>query len=134
VFDNLRRMGYKARPADGRNTPDDEERYTNARAERYWLVRKQFEDGVVSIPEPDDARDSNDPVVRLCRELAAVKSKKVGKKEQIEDKKEIKKTIGFSPDYADTLAYTYWKPDHLFRKVSGRASSKGVDFKGVYLR
>lgn len=134
VYDILRRLGYKARPADARNTPDDEERYTNARAERYWLLRKQFEDGVISIPDPENPRDSNDPVVRFCRELAAIKSKKVGKKEQIEDKKMIKKEIGFSPDHADAVCYSYWKPDHLFRKVSGRAGSKGVDFKGVFLR
>lgn len=134
VFDNLRRMGYKARPADARNTPDDEDRYTNARAERYWLLRKQFEDGVISIPQPADPKDSNDPVVRLCRELAAIKSNKVGKKEQIEEKKVIKKTLGFSPDHADAACYSYWKPDHLFRKVSGKTGGKGVDFKGVYLR
>lgn len=134
VFDNLRRMGYKARPADARNTPDDEERYVNARAERYWLLRKQFEDGCISIPEPEDARDANDPVVRLMRELGAIKSKEVGRKQQIEDKKTIKKEIGFSPDYADACVYSYWKPDALFRKVSGRAAGKAVDFSKVYLR
>lgn len=134
VFDNLRRMGYKARPADARNTPDDEERYVNARAERYWLLRKQFEDGLISIPEPEDARDANDPVVRLMRELGAIKSKEVGRKQQIEDKKTIKKEIGFSPDYADALCYSIWKPDSLFRKVAGRAAGKAVDFSKVYLR
>lgn len=134
VYDTLLRLGYKARPADGRNTADDDERYANARAERYWKVRKQFEEGCISLPEPEDPSDNNDPVVRLKRELAAIKSKKVGKKEQIEEKKEIKKTIGFSPDHADAVVYSYWKPDSLFRRVAEGGKGKAVNFKGVYLR
>jgi hypothetical protein len=127
-------MGYKARPADARNTPEEDQRYVNARAERYWWARKQFEEGLVSIPAPEDSRDAQDPIVRFMREAGAIKSKDVGGKQQIEDKKTIKHQIGFSPDFMDAYVYSLWKPDHLFRKVSGRASSKGVDFKGVFLR
>jgi phage terminase large subunit len=134
VYDNLRRMGYKARPACATNTADEEERYVNMRADRYWLVRKQFEEGLISIPEPQNARDAQDPIVRFMREAGAIKSKTVGDKQQIEDKKTIKQQIGFSPDFMDACVYTYWKPDSLFRKVKTGKERGKVSFKGVYLR
>ena len=134
VYDRLRQMNRKARPADSRNTSDDPDRFFNARAQGYWKLREQFEQGTISIPAPVDPRDSNDPIVRLCRELAAIKVEYVGKKIKIGDKKEIRKAIGFSPDYADTLMMTFWKPDSLFRKVSGGTAGKAVNFKGVFLR
>lgn len=134
VYDNLRRMGYKARPADSRNTAERDEEYVNARAEGYWRLRKQFEDGTISIPEPEDERDANDPIVRLIRELGAIKSYASGRKQQILDKKEIKQKLGFSPDHADALMMTFWKPDSLFRKVSSRPGGRKVDMKGVFQR
>jgi hypothetical protein len=73
-------------------------------------------------------------MVRLLRELGAMKMEMVGGKMKLGGKQELRRLLGFSPDYFDWLLMTYWKPDHLFRKVSGRASSKGVDFKGVFLR
>ncbi|MDD2898980.1 MAG: hypothetical protein PHI31_09735 [Desulfuromonadaceae bacterium] len=134
TYDNLRKLKYNARPADARNTADDEERFVNKRAEQYWKLRDQFEKGLISLPSPEDPRDSADPIVRLVRELGAIKNKTVGKKNQIDDKKQIKKDIGFSPDYADALCYTYWKPDSLFRKMKDKKVGRKVEMKGVYLR
>lgn len=136
VYDNLRRMRYNARPADSRNTAEEEERYVNARAEGYWRLRKQFEEGRISLPAPEDPRDSNDPIVRLIRELGAIKSEPVGGKQKIKDKKEIKLQLGFSPDFADTLMMTYWKPDSLFKKVadSSRRNRDKLYPEGVFLR
>ena len=58
----------------------------------------------------------------------------VGGKMQLGGKKELRRLLGFSPDHFDWLLMTYWKPDHLFRKVSSGKAGKGVDFKGVFLR
>lgn len=134
VYDFLRRYGRKARAADSRNTATDEERYYNARAEGYWKLREQFEKGLISLPEPANRSDSNDPIVRLVRELGAIKSEKVGRKEKIKDKKEIKTVLGFSPDHADALMMTFWKPDSLFKQVRAGADRNKVDLKGVFLR
>jgi hypothetical protein len=134
VYDRARQLRRIVRPADARNTASNEEKYFNARAEGYHTLRKQFEQGTISIPAPGDSRDANDPIVRLIRELGAIKNETVGKKDKIGDKKEIRKLIGFSPDYADALMMTFWKPDSLFRKVVSGQKHKAVDFKGVYLR
>jgi len=130
----VRRAGYKARPADSRNTPDDPERFVNRRAEVAWILRTQFEEGLISLQPPADPRDANDPMVRLLRELGAMKMEIVGGKMQLGGKKELRRLLGFSPDHFDWLLMTYWKPDHLFRKVSSGKAGKGVDFKGVFLR
>lgn len=134
VYDNLRRMGYKARPADSRNTPDDEQRFVNRRAEVAWILREQFEKGLISLPQPDDPRDAQDPVVRLLRELGAIKMLITGGKMQLGGKKELRQLLGFSPDYFDALLESYWKSDSLFRKVAGRQDKRKVPLKGVYLR
>jgi len=134
VYDMVRRAGYKARPADSRNTPDDPERFVNRRAEVAWILRTQFEEGLISLQPPADPRDANDPMVRLLRELGAMKMEIVGGKMQLGGKKELRRLLGFSPDHFDWLLMTYWKPDHLFRKVSSGKAGKGVDFKGVFLR
>jgi phage terminase large subunit len=134
TYDNLRRLNYNARPADARNTADDEDRFFNKRAEQYWKLRDQFEKNLISLPVPADERDAADPIVRLIRELGAIKNETVGKKNKIGDKKEIKKVIGFSPDYADALCYTYWKPDSLFRKMKDKKNGRKVEMKNVFLR
>lgn len=134
VYDMARRAGYKVRPADSRNTPDDPDRFFNRRAEVAWILRKQFEEGLISLEPPIDPRDSNDPMVRLIRELGVIKMEVVGGKMKLGDKKELRRILGFSPDFFDWLLMTFWKPDSLFRKVeTGRAGRK-VNFKGVYLR
>jgi hypothetical protein len=134
VYDRLRQMNYNARPADSRNTADDPDRYYNKRAEIYWKLRKQFEEDLISIPPPEDDRNAADPTVRLIRELGAIKNELVGKKNKIGDKKEIRKAIGFSPDYADALMMTYFKSDALFKKMKDKKNGRKVEMKNVFLR
>lgn len=134
VYDRCRQLHYNVRPADSRNTADDPERFYNKRAEIYWLLRKQFEENLISLPAPTDDRDAADPVVRLIRELGAIKNELVGKKNKIGDKKEIRKAIGFSPDYADALMMTFYKPDSLFRKMKDKRGGRKVEMKNVFLR
>lgn len=134
VYDRLRQLRYNVRPADSRNTSDEPDRFYNKRAEVYWRLREQFENGTISLPQPGDERDSGDPVVRLIRELGAIKFETQGAKIKIGDKKEIRKTIGFSPDHADALMMTYYRPDSLFRKMKDKAKGRKVDTQGVFFR
>jgi hypothetical protein len=132
VFTTLQKLRYTVRAADSRKSSDNE-RFLNKRAEIYWKLREQFEHGLISLPEPVDEGDDNDPIVCLTRELGAIRNEITGKKEKILDKKDIRRAIGFSPDHADALMMSYFKPDSLFRKSKGKNANK-IDWKGVYLR
>lgn len=134
VYDRCRQLRYNVRPADSRNTADDPERFYNKRAEIYWKLRQQFEEDLISLPPPADARDASDPTVKLIRELGAIKNEVVGRKNKIGDKKEIRKAIGFSPDFADALMMSFSKPDSLFRKIKDGVRKRAVNMKGVFLR
>lgn len=133
VYDYCRRQRRIFRPADARATASDEKRWANMRAEVAWRVREQFEQGLISLPEPVDPRDSNDPIVRLIRELGAIKFPEGNGPMQLPGKKELRKQLGFSTDFFDWLMMTYWRSDTLFRK-SHHTKRKEVDFKGVFLR
>lgn len=121
----LRNMNIDARPADSRSTKDlrEPEKFLNKRAEMYWDLSLAFINRAISIPNDED----------LINELGAITRDDVGNKVKIADKKEIRKKLGFSPDHADALAMTYYKPDHLFRK-GAKKKSKKVDMGGVFLR
>jgi hypothetical protein len=134
TYDQMRKMGYVVRKADSRKTPDKPDRFVNKRAEAYWTLRDAFEHGSISLPQPKSWSDPDDPIVRMVRELGAIEAKTVGGKIQILEKKEIRKTLGFSPDYADALMMTFWAPDHLFRKVNKGKSAATLDFKKVVMR
>ena len=121
VYDRLRQMKYTARPADSRGKPSSE-RFFNARAEMYWTLREQFEHKCISIPDNKD----------LIDELGAIKGD-FGKVIKIREKKELRRALGFSPDLADALAMSYFKPDSLFRKLKGKTKNV-ANMTGVFLR
>jgi hypothetical protein len=131
VFTTLQKMRYTVRAADSRKSSDNE-RFLNKRAEIYWKLREQFEHGLISLPEPVDEGDDNDPIVCLARELGAIRNEVTGKKEKILDKKDIRRAIGFSPDHADALMMSYFKPDSLFRKAKGK-NANSIDYTNVYM-
>lgn len=80
----------------------NDERYHNRRAEmwdemRQWLIAEP----AVKIPNME----------ALCAELCAVNKKYDGRgRLQLEEKEEIKKRLGRSPDMADALALTFAEP------------------------
>lgn len=119
----LRNMNIDARPADSRSTKDlrEPERFVNKRAEMYWDLSLAFIARAISIPNDED----------LINELGAITRDDVGNKVKIADKKQIRKQLGFSPDHADALAMTYYKPDHLFRKGTKRKTNT-IDFSQIY--
>lgn len=125
VYKDLRKRGLDARAADSRSTKDlrEPERFVNKRAEMYWDLAQAFISRAISIPNDED----------LINELGAITRDDVGSKVKIADKREIRKKLGFSPDHADALAMTYYKPDRLFRKGAKRKTNT-LDLLGVFLR
>lgn len=80
------------------SAPQDPSRFLNARAEWYWGLREQFQDGDIDIdPEDDD----------LAAQLGTIKFKYTSRGQvQIESKDDMKKRGLPSPDRADTLMLT----------------------------
>jgi hypothetical protein len=106
VYDRLNQMGVVARPADSRGKPKNE-RYFNARAEMYFKLREQFEQKCISIPDHKE----------LIDELSSIKVDP-GNPNKIMDKKEIRKSLGYSPDVSDSLAMSFFGDDAAYRKGS----------------
>lgn len=124
----LQNRGINARKADSRSTKDlkSPDKFFNKRAEMYWDMAQAFINGAISI--------ENDEELINC--LGAVRFEYVGNpaKLKMPDKKDIKRQLkGFSPDESDSLAFTFYKPDELFRKNRSK-SGKKMDFSKVFLR
>lgn len=75
-------------------------RYFNKRAECWWEMKVWVERGGAL---PRDAR--------LKRELTTVQYYLKNGKLKLEDKDQLKKRLGFSPDRADALSLTFYMPD-----------------------
>lgn len=104
VVDILHDRGFKkivrAVMFGGRALAD--ERYHNRRAEM-WDEMRQWLHSVPPVRIPADEQ--------LCAELAAVNKKYDNRgRLQLEEKDEIKKRLGRSPDMADALALTFAEP------------------------
>lgn len=124
LYRDLIKMGYRARPADSRSRADKPEQFFNKRAEMYWQMRDSFVNGNISIPNDEE----------LIDELGAVSVEIAGdNKVKIEDKKAIKRRLGSSPDKADALAMSFYKPDAMFRK-GGRMNTSSINYAAVYIR
>lgn len=76
---------------------EDPEKFFNKRAEIYWRLRKLFEAGEIAVPHDKF----------LLNELATIQYRFVGGKIRIEEKDEIKKRTGRSPDRADALMLAF---------------------------
>ena len=89
------------RPCPG-HLPVGHPRGTNQRAEFSWQLRQPFETGSIAIPEDEDLQD----------ELTQLKYKIVSSngKIRIEEKDEMRKRLGCSPDRADSLMPAYATP------------------------
>ena len=96
--------------ADARRTADNPDKYFNKRAEMYDRLREDFERGLISIPNDRD----------LIEQLGAIRYEYVGSKMKILEKKKLKKLIGHSPDEADALALTRYRPRQMLSKVRVR--------------
>lgn len=108
VADRLIEQGYRVFEVDVRRTAYNS-RFYRLRDELWWNLRKQFERGIISIPNNQD----------LIDQITAVKSAEPDSmgKERVISKKDMKKSIdGSSPDEADALCLTYVYGDEMFRQ------------------
>ena len=97
--------GYNVFGVNSSSTPKNDEKYINIRSELWFDIRDRFKD-----KEIDFSRLSPDIKRILTKELAtplySVNSK--GKK-VVEDKPQIKKRLGASPDLADGFNLTFYE-------------------------
>ena len=107
------KKGSIVEAADARRMADDPQKFFNKRAEMYWRLREQFENGTISLPDDPDVQD----------QLGAMKSEYHKSQIKIVDKKKIVHEIGHSPDEAEALALTFYYPDTFISRVT--ASRRG---------
>ena len=89
-------------PVNYASRADDSDRYFNIRSEMYVRLRDWVKSGG-QLPEDDMLKDD-----LLCPELKFLKGKF-----RLEDKENIRKRLGRSPDRSDALAQTFFTPDYL---------------------
>lgn len=99
VIDNLRAVGFNAIPVNF-SAPGFDKRYKNRRAEM-WLTMAEWIKSGGSLP----------PIDQLIPELTTPEYMFAGNQFIMEEKKQIKERLGFSPDLADALALTFAVPD-----------------------
>ena len=117
VVDILHNRGFKkivrAVMFGGRALNDN--RYHNRRAEM-WDGLRQWLNSTPTVKIPDDEN--------LCAELCSVNKKYDSRgRLQLEEKDEIKKRLGRSPDMADALALTFAEPVYLTGLEANRKRS-----------
>lgn len=82
------------------------DKFVNLRAQIHWQLRDVFkpnDDGTSNVHIPDDAE--------LKKQLSEIRYKFASDKRiKIEEKEEMKKRIGMSPDKADALGYCFFVP------------------------
>lgn len=102
VVDRLKELHYDVYGINVADRASDPERFANLRAEGYWRLRERFERGQIMIPDDDE----------LINELTSLKYKIVNSNGQIrmEEKEEMKKRLGKSPDLADSLCLAFLAP------------------------
>lgn len=105
VHDRLKELGYNVQGINVGEKPSNEEnqgKFYNLRAEILWKLRQLFrpEEGMSKISIPDHPE--------LKRELVEIRyGFSSEKKIKIESKDDMKRRLGNSPDFADSLALAY---------------------------
>jgi len=99
VVDRLREQREPVREANAAEPPTDRERFLNARAEWFWTLREELEQGNLDL-SPDDED--------MAAQLADIRWKANSKGQiVIESKDDMKKRGRSSPDDADAAAHTF---------------------------
>jgi hypothetical protein len=94
-YDNLRAEGKRVMPFQGGGAAYDPDRYMNRRAEEYWMLRKDFEQGWVDLDPLDE---------KLANQLMSLKFDYTKRGLiVIESKKDMEKRGLLSPDRADAV-------------------------------
>ncbi len=99
VVDRLAELELPVIPYNGGEAPIDKERFVNARAEDYWMLRERFEQGEIDIDPDDD---------KLAAQLGSIKWGIDSRgRIKIESKDDMRKRGLPSPDRADAMAIAF---------------------------
>jgi len=94
MWPDIRTRHVHAVPFNAAKTAGQSDRFTNMRAQAYWTLRKQVEEGKLALPDLKTLRE----------ELLATRVRfGADGRTQIEPKEAVKARLGRSPDYADAL-------------------------------
>lgn len=129
VTDNLVHMAnkqplyhYRTVPVNFGQATTDPIKFFNFRTEMFWTLAERFKKHKIALP--------NDP--ELAAELASIRFHLTPKKQiRIEDKDEIKKRVGKSPDKADALALAFAKSGYAKYQQSTEEAQKYEPNKGI---
>lgn len=99
VIDNLRVAGYSPQAINASGKPIDS-RFFNKRAECWWEMAQAVKRGAALPPIPSLQRELTTPTYTLWKG-----------KLRLEEKDQIKKRLGYSPDIADAYSQTFALPD-----------------------
>lgn len=113
--ENVLAINSSSKPTSNHN----QIKYANLRAQMWWEAADKFAESKVALP-PDD--------VELARQLGVVKFEPTGTgKLLVQDKAEIKKNLGHSPDRADAFIMGLYALDYINRLDNQEYQDKIVD-------
>ncbi len=101
VVDNLINNGYSVYPYNSANKPKNAipfYDFKNFRAEVFWRIREKIKKGELQICNN----------TKLIKELTNIRYIIKDKTISIEGKEEMKKRLGYSPDYADAFSIAFY--------------------------
>lgn len=102
VYDNMMNQGFYCVDGNFGAMADDNDRYSNKRAECYFRLKEALERGL-ALPQDDELMEELLAISYFYRETG---------KAQIIPKDKIKEELGRSPDKADALALTFFTTIH----------------------
>jgi hypothetical protein len=115
-YDRLISEGYNVSAINSSNKAFNEEQYPNRRSELWFDTRDRAKDKRLDLSRlPRDVRQ------RLEKELSCAKYVIRSGRKVVEDKADIKKRLGYSPDLADGLNLAFALPSKgIFKQTPGR--------------
>jgi hypothetical protein len=111
VYNRLCELGYSkiVHAGDTRAAAYNPDKFFRRKDELWWTLREQFERGTIAIPNDTDLKDQLNSICAHPMESSG--------KIKIDTKAKMKAKIGHSPDEADAIVLTYYRPDYYFRRV-----------------
>lgn len=99
VIDPLRDWGFQVIGIHSAAASDNPDRYYNKRADMWWTAGQRYSQGAILEGVPEGEKQHQDD--ELDRQLTSVEYRWRNGRILVQDKEEIKKTLGRSPDRAD---------------------------------
>jgi hypothetical protein len=124
IRDRLREMGKNVIGINSAESPFDKKRFYNRRAEMWWSVLELMQNRDIPYPDCD----------LLIEDLCSIKYKVVNSNGQIklEDKSDVKKRLGRSPDKGDAYIYGIWAHQYVGDQTNYRELRHPINLKHMF--